>query len=425
MSEFCLSWSENSLNTVLQTACINSNIKEKLRGTTDIDLFGDKQTIIWEIRGTPQVNFKDFDDNCRAINEKGDDLVLKQDERNLFFIEADTGILLKNDDQSNAQENIIHLNVVSNAFLNNSAISIKIVGIRIDNLTSLDHSIIKGIGADLIKRINTVMGFKDDGSVPHLFTLKTLENIGIRSNNTVIEKVHGNFQIWGTNGNTKPFDTSATKDFSLALSNDTLKEVLNKQFSEQLRINPKISKDFEDSVDWGISTAKAKAHIDIVPRQVSCTSVDDGKINMTLSTDLGFDGDVYTTTIFGDAHLGKFGYDYSFTPNPLITSAKIDMSQNVIHYELSNFQQFAVLLTPRGDFIQKIMSGLLWPLAEIITNFITVIIPDTIKIPGDIQFKTVQIPLMDAGILELDLNDLNSSFGPNCMYVSGNVKAHW
>ena len=414
MKSFCISLNESSLNKVFAAAYANDTVRQKLTGNEKISIGEEVINVNWNVNGKPTVCFKDIDDSREAFDADGNKLSFNGD---MFTVSAPIALKAEESDGSN-----LPLEIVAIAYLENNAVSFKIVGLMIDDksYTAFDRGILKGICPDLITSINNVLGFKDASSKPHIFTLNFLKNLGITAPCQGLQKSSGKIDIWGSSNNNNPYPNASTdKDYSVIISNELLVDVLNKNFQAHIS-ECHCSKDFDKTASAGfLGHFGVKAHVDAAARNAVCRGVDGNNLKMGLSPKLNFSGKV----ILVGTPAGSLGYDYSFNPDPIPCKANIKFNNNLIHCELNDFDRFGVLLTPTGSVITKIESGLLWALSEAITNFITGIIPSVINIPFDINIPAVDIDLIDNVLLKMNFGSLSTHFDGGSMSVDGQVTA--
>ena len=229
MKSFCISLNESSLNKVFAAAYANDAVRQKLTGSEKITIGEEAVNVNWNVNGTPTVSFKDIDGSREALDADGNKLSFNGD---MFTISAPVALKADDSDGSN-----LPLVIVAIAYLENNAVSFKIVGLMIDDpsYTPFDRGILKGICPDLIKSINTVLGFKDASSKPHIFTLDFLKNLGVTAPCQGLQKSNGKIDVWGNSANGNPYPNASTdKDYSVIISNELLVDVLNKNFQAHI-----------------------------------------------------------------------------------------------------------------------------------------------------------------------------------------------
>lgn len=414
MESFCITLTERSLNKVFAAAYDNDVIRQKLAGSEKITIGEEVVTVNWNVSGAPVVSFADIANDREALNADGDRLLFTAD---MFTITSP--IAMKTD---KSEPSIIPLEIVAVAYLEDNAVTFKVVGLMIDDssYSALDRCILKGICPDLIKSINLVLGFKDASSKPHIFTLDFLKDLGVTAPKQGLQKTNGKIDVWGSEDNSNPYPNASTlEDYSVIISNDLLVDVLNINFKKHIN-ESRTSKDFNETASASIlGHFGVRAHVDVSAKNAICKSVEGNDLEMGLSPNLTFTGNVI---LFG-ANIGSIGYDYSFNPDPIPCKANVDFSENKIHCELRDFDNFGVLLTPTGDAFTKIESGLVWALSEAITNFVTGIIPSVITIPFDVYIPTVEIRLIDNINLKMNFDSLSNNSTGDAMSFDGQVNA--
>ena len=414
MKSFCITLTEKSLNKVFAAAYDNNVIKQKLAGSEKITIGEEAVNVNWNVAEAPTVSFADIAAGREALDAEGDPLKFTAD---MFTIFAHVDLKTDNSDPSN-----IPLEIVAVAYLEGNAVAFKIVGMMVDDssYSPFDRGILKGICPDLIKSINLVLGFKDASSKPHIFTLDFLRDLGVTAPNQGLQKTNGKIDVWGSVNNSNPYPNASTsKDYSVIISNDLLVDVLNINFQKHIN-ECRTSKDFDETASAGIlGHFGVRAHVDASARNAVCRGVEGNNLRMGLSPNLTFTGKV---VLFG-ANMGSIGYDYSFNPDPIPCKANVNFSDNKIHCELRDFDNFGVLLTPTGDAFTKIESSLVWALSEAITNFVTGIIPSVITIPFDVYIPTVEVGLIDNVNLKMNFNSLSNNSTGDAMSFDGQINA--
>lgn len=415
MKSFCISLSENALNKLLAKAYEANEVQTKLKGDTTVDIGGPVE-IDWCVSDKPSVSFQDIDSSRKGWSSENKDLEFTPD---MFTINAP--VILKTEDQSHKRsESTLPLEIVAVALLADNAVSFKVVGLMVDNpsYSGNDKGLLKGLCTTLVNAINDVLGFKEGAPAPHIFTLEFLNSLGVVANNQGLQKSNGKIDVWGNSDNRNPYEGYASnKDFSVIISNDLLKDVLNKNFQAHMS-ECHGSTDIDETYKASfLGHFGVRATITAGARNIICESVDGNDLEMGLSPDMNFDG---TVVLFG-ADAGKIGYDYSFNPDPISCQAEIDFSGTKIHCELCNFKSFGVLLTPTGSLISKIESGVLWALSEAVTNFITGIIPSVINIPFDVDIPAIDIKVLDTVKLRIIPTDLGNHSVSDSMAVEGSI----
>ena len=121
--------------------------------------------------------------------------------------------------------------------------------------------------------------------------------------------------------------------------------------------------------------------------------------------------------------------DYKVHTNPSAPSVKIGVSEitsTQVTAKLEDIEHFTVLLDPAGNVGSKILSGILWPIAEAVVNLITAtgllekLAPSTLNIPtsSPIGYKFE----VEGVTIDVTAQDLKLSGHDGMLMAAGTVK---
>ena len=408
MDGFSFSITESAINKLLNAGFECPEVRTALMNTTQIDVANAQVEIRWEACRAPQASFADLSDDINALDEDGNKITVDNE---MFVISAGARLTASGWDPSE-----ITVNVIAKAMLVENAVSFKAVGLELlKEYRAFDRAIMKGICTQLLTEINVVLGFSE-GKTPQIFNLDYLREIGIRLGATGITKINGLFAIWGSDTpGVIPVQVQAPpegKDVAFFLTPVAYADFLMTNFNKH-----KGECHTTKHLEAGSKAAGAIMDAHIAVKDIQINSFDNGVWRMGLSPDMNLDGDIYFLWL----KIGELGYDYSFNPDPIKARVDFSAQNNVVSVRLSDFESFTVLLTPTGSAIAKIDSGILWILAESITNFVTGCIPYVLDIPFSFGIPNIPVSVPGLYSLRIDLTNLSTLYWGGLEVACGDI----
>lgn len=399
MEGYCIWFTENALNKLLDSGFQSKELREELKGETSITIAGTSVDVFWEVTQAPSADFGDIDQSKETMNEAGEPLAI---ESNMFVISATASLGVKD---GNASE--LPLVLVANPFINpDRSVAFRMVGLQMhDSYTGSDKAIIRGVCPNLLAAINAALGF-GEGKSPRVISLTFLTELGISLGPEYgIVRFPRQIGIWGSDG----FKDMATaipdgEDIGVVMTGGLCETVITNQFKKYVGWTYNIN----TSVDCGIVTEYATGNL--IVQNISCNAVKGNEALIGISPTLSL------AITNKSPFIPDFHFDIVFKPLPIQAVTRFAIGGSKISIAIEDIEHFEVELKGKDSGILGLYEELVKKISSYFSDYITNKIREECHFRADIMIPDTTI---STGIASLNasLTDYQGTSSDNLQYI--------